>query len=234
MSQLLGHPENGTEGPTKLFNDVAQKAPHSDWAAWSLLAIARSVQKTATAVEGKPDWTATREAYQAVIDKFPDHPAGQEALMMQTGTLLVDGEKESCEKALATLQSFVEAHPSGDMAVIGLDLIAECYQNLHQPDKEVQTRIRSMELKQRQAVDKHLDVSGSYWSIATRAEFELGDFGIARKYYRKLIDEYPADTRVWGAKLALERMDKLEAELKKQVQSNASVNQSASAQGAGQ
>ena len=42
----------------------------------------------------------------------------------------------------------------------------------------------------------------------------LGDFDTARKYYRKLIEEYPTDIRMYGAKQALKRMDEVEGKIR--------------------
>ena len=35
------------------------------------------------------------------------------------------------------------------------------------------------------------DRSTAYWNIAYVAEFETGNFSLAREFYRRLIDEYP-------------------------------------------
>ena len=58
------------------------------------------------------------------------------------------------------------------------------------------------------------DRSTAYWDIGYAAEFEAGNFAVARKYYKHLIDEYPQDVRVFGVRKALERMDAIEAALR--------------------
>ena len=49
------------------------------------------------------------------------------------------------------------------------------------------------------------------------AEFDVGDFGLARLYYRKLIEEYPKEQRVFLAKQELKRMDEMEIEIRRQM-----------------
>ena len=61
-----------------------------------------------------------------------------------------------------------------------------------------------------------MENSTDYWYIAVVAEFEVGDFETARKYYRLLMTEYPRDRRNFGAKTAIERMDALEEKLRKE------------------
>lgn len=50
-----------------------------------------------------------------------------------------------------------------------------------------------------------------------KAEFDLGDFTLAREFYQKLIKEYPTDQRVFPAKLALKRMDETEAKIRAEI-----------------
>jgi len=55
------------------------------------------------------------------------------------------------------------------------------------------------------------------WLIAVYAEFDAGDFKTAREYYRRLIDEYPTDNKVYMAKMALERLDEVEAQIRREL-----------------
>jgi hypothetical protein len=55
-----------------------------------------------------------------------------------------------------------------------------------------------------------------YWRVATLAEFELGDFDLARENYRKIIAEYPTEQLVFLCKQELKRMDALEEKLRGQ------------------
>jgi hypothetical protein len=71
-----------------------------------------------------------------------------------------------------------------------------------------------METRERDPTNPRTDFSSAYWAIATRAEFREGDFEVARRYYGKLMAEYPTDMRAFGAGLALKRMDEVEARLR--------------------
>jgi len=77
--------------------------------------------------------------------------------------------------------------------------------------------IEALERKEIDPTNPYSDNAWPYWDIATVAEFEVGDFETARKYYQMLIDGYPTDTRKYPAKQALKRMDKLEAEIQKEL-----------------
>src|SRR5258708_7127045 len=58
------------------------------------------------------------------------------------------------------------------------------------------------------------DRSTAYWNIAYAAEFEAGNFARAREYYRRLMNEYPQDVRIFGVRKAFERMDAIEEALR--------------------
>ncbi len=71
--------------------------------------------------------------------------------------------------------------------------------------------MRSFETAELDPTNPRQENSYAYWSIATIAEFEVGDFETAREFYRRLMDEYPRDPRRFGAEQALERMAQQEA-----------------------
>jgi len=99
-------------------------------------------------------------------------------------------------------------------------LSAACQSILGDNSASLQADIRSFDTREAgtASVNTSFDAAPGYWHLATTAEFNVGDFATARKYYRKLIDEYPSDQKVFPAQQALIRMDKVEnsvlAELK--------------------
>ena len=96
-------------------------------------------------------------------------------------------------------------------------LLANCYTTLDEPEKRLAIEIRALTRMELDPQNPFNDLAWAYWNIATIAEFEVGDFDVAREYYHKLIDEYPTDIRKYGSKLALKRMDDLEARMRADV-----------------
>jgi hypothetical protein len=55
--------------------------------------------------------------------------------------------------------------------------------------------------------DPAADRTWSYYRIASVAEKKAGAPEIARKYYKRLIEEYPTDLHLFNCKQALKRLD---------------------------
>jgi tetratricopeptide (TPR) repeat protein len=95
-----------------------------------------------------------------------------------------------------------------------LSLLAVSHHQLGEQKERLQVEIESLDATEVDPENPYNEFAWQYWNIATIAEFEMGDFTIARKYYQRLLDEYPRDRRVYGAKQALKRMDEVEAQLR--------------------
>jgi len=197
----------------KCFREVVRASPTGDVAAWSLLALARI--RHAVPVGTEPDYAAVRAAYQEVVTRFPLHPAGEEAFVYLQSTWVATLDPRDAGQALAALEGFIKDHPGSKFLSAAWSLVAECAATLGRPDDRLKAKIASLEAKELDPTNPYSDNAALYWEIATIAEFEAGDFAVARKYYRGLVDEYPQDQRRWGARLALERLDAVEAGLRK-------------------
>ena len=92
--------------------------------------------------------------------------------------------------------------------------MAVSYQTLNMPEERLRAEEQSLETTEVDPTNPFTEFAWQYWNLATIAEFEVGDFDTARKYYRKLIEEYPTDIRLYGAKQALKRMDEVEAKIR--------------------
>lgn len=205
------------EDPAKaaeLYTKITTLAPKHDLAAWSFLALAR--MKHVVPVGEEPDVAEVRKAYQACIDRFPMHLAGEEAFVYQQSTYVAKLSADDAQKAAAALQVFVAQHKSSPFISAAWLLLAEAHTILKQPEKALAARIRSLESEE---IDPSspLDQALTLWQIATMAEFDAGDFKTARVYYSRLIAEYPNDMKVFAAKAALKRMDAFEAKLKAEL-----------------
>lgn len=195
-----------------LYREILRLAPTNDLAAWSQLALAR--MQHLVPVGQEPDYPVVRKAYQEVIDRFPMHLAGEEAFIYQQSTLLLDRDnKDEARQALAALRQFVQAHAGSRFISPAYRLMSVAHQSLGEPDETVACLIKAFETTEIDHDNPIQEFSGTYWSIAATAEFEAGDFATARRFYQRLIAEYPVDQRVQGARDALKRMGDVEAGL---------------------
>jgi tetratricopeptide (TPR) repeat protein len=189
---------------------VVELAPESDWAAWSLLEMARGRHLS---VMGEPGLTDTaRLGYQRVIDAFPGHLAGGEAFIYLMALDLMDPDEDRARDTLGRLQAFVDAQPGSPFVSRVWNLAARAHTILGQPEAALDAELHSLAARELHP-EVFAELSHDYWRIATIAEFDCGDFGTARIFYRRFMDEYPRDQRTFGCRLALERMDRIEREI---------------------
>lgn len=199
-----------------IYRQIIEEAPAHDLAAWSSLALARMTHLVPVGEE--PDFQQVQAAYQNVIDAYPRHLAGQEALIYQQSTLVQSLDPARTTQAVARLQAFLTDQPDGKFASAAYNLLAQAYETLGQHDDQLEARLKELEtLEVDPASPAASDFSWRYWQLATTAEFLAGRLDIARVYYQKLIDEYPLDFRKFGSRQALQRMDELERTLRNEA-----------------
>jgi|APTNR8051073442_1049403.scaffolds.fasta_scaffold00086_19 tetratricopeptide (TPR) repeat protein len=198
------------------YEEILRDAPAHDLAAWSSLALARMTHLVPVGAE--PDFQQVQAAYQKVIDAYPRHLAGQEALIYQQSTLVQSLDPALTTQAVARLQAFLAEQADGKFASAAYNLLAQAYETLDRPDDQLEARLKELEtLEVDPASPAASDFSWRYWQLATTAEFLAGRLDIARMYYQKLIDEYPLDFRKFGSRQALQRMDELECTLRNEA-----------------
>ena len=210
----LRRPGEDLEKALLYYRQILDLAPTNDLAAWSLLALARIEHLVPVGEE--PDYKKVNKAYQDVIDRFGNHLAAKEAFIYKMSLLISSLKPEDAREALRQLEPFVQ---TADAPFLGpaYSLIAVAHQTLGHQEGRLRAEIRSFETTEIDPANPFNEFSWQYWNIATIAEFEVGDFDTARTYYRRLIAEYPRDKRVFGCKIALKRMDELEARLRAEV-----------------
>lgn len=209
----LRRPGQNLPRAERIYREIVSAAPESDLAAWSLLALAR--MRHLVPVGETPDYGAVRQAYAEVIRAFPDHLAGQEAFIyLQASLLAGENDPQAVQSVERELRGFVDAHPASGFLSSAWSLLSVCYERLGRPDEWLHAEEKAMTTREIDAGNPKQDRSWSFWRIATIAEFEVGDFDLARTYYRLLIETYPRDIRVYPALQALERMAATEAALR--------------------
>lgn len=204
----LRRPDEDNVHAAELFHQVIDQAPTDSLAAWSWLALARI---KALPVDGMPaDHRQQVEAYQEVVSRFPKHLAGEEAFLMQQAAILSVPGTNGVGEVLAALRTFTRDHPDTPWLSAAYGLQGHCCAVLGLAQERVEASVKAWKSAEIDPANPIQDRSWTYWQIATLAEFETGDFDMAREYYRKLIAEYPSEQKIFLAKQELNRMDELE------------------------
>ena len=207
----LRRPGEDPKLATQLYNDILEAAPESPMIPWTELALARQMHLVPVGQE--PDYAAVNAAYQHILDKFPGHLAAKEAFLYLQSIQLAKLEPKSTRAAVAKLEEFVTREKKEFLSP-AWSLLAVGYTTLGDQEKRLLAEKNSFETTEVDPSDPFIEFAWAYWNLGTIAEFEVGDFDMARKYYQLLIDTYPKDIRVYGCKQALARMDALEAKIR--------------------
>jgi tetratricopeptide (TPR) repeat protein len=208
----LRRPGEDVDRAATLYREVIAAAPTNDLAAWSSLALVRMKARTSPANESGQK--ALMDAYQEVIDRFPSHMATEEAFLLQQAARLEKPRAAENRAVLEALENFLQTHPWSPNRSTIYALIANCREILGLRERIAEAVFQQWKTSEIDPLNPVQDLSWTYWRIATVAEFETGDFATARDYYRRLIEEYPTEQRVFLARQELRRMDELEASLR--------------------
>jgi tetratricopeptide (TPR) repeat protein len=207
----LRRPGEDSKQATQLYQEILAAAPESPMIPWTELALAR--QQHLVPVGQEPDYAAVNQAYRHILDQFPGHLAAKEAFLYLQSIQLAQLEPKSTRAAVAQLEDFV-AREKKEFLSPAWSLLAVGYHTLGDQEKRLRAEKNSFETTEVDPSDPYIEFAWAYWNLGTIAEFEVGDFDLARKYYQLLIDTYPKDIRVYGCKQALARMDALEAQIR--------------------
>lgn len=209
-------PDQNKELAGELYTWIIENHPENDLAAWSELALART--KHLVPVGQDPDYEVVRDAYRHVYEKHPEHLAGQEAFMYLQSTRVMTLEEEDANAAVLDLNAFLKQHPDTHFKSLAYTLLSQAYRTMNRPQLQLDAEKKAFQYLEVDPTSPFQDNAWRYWQIATIAEFEAGDFETARKYYRLLMKEYPTDIRKYSATQALERMDRLEETIRRELQ----------------
>ena len=192
-----------------LYRSLASQAPDHELAAWSRLGLARLAY--AVPADQTPDYAAVSALYQEVIDRYPEHPAAAEASLMVEAMKLETATPSELPGLIAALEAFQDRHTTTPYQAAAWSLRAYANDLLGRPEAAIAASIAAVQATEADIRDPSVDLSHAYWRIACLAEFDLGDFALARTYYTKYMAAYPTDQRVFLAKQEMERMAALEA-----------------------
>ena len=146
--------------------------------------------------------------------ELPANPCRRGSFPAQVQLVRPFGDAENAPTLLAEIQEFVASHPATPFLAQFYEIMAECCHKLNEEDQRIEYLVKAVEARPVDPSSPLDDRSNAYWNIAYAAEFDAGNFPLARDYYQRLISEYPKDIRIFGARKALERMDAIEAALR--------------------
>ncbi len=212
----LRRPDQNTDLAEKYYNQLLALSPDHDLAAWSMLALVRI--RHLVPVGQDPDYDEIRAAYRKMIRKFPGHLASDEAFIYLQSTYIKDMTPVNAQQALDALEEFVAERPDSHFISAAYSLMATCCEIIGQPSKRLEMELQAFKTAEVDPTNPFQDNAWRYWMLATLAEFNVGDFETARTYYQRLITEYPTDIKVYPCEQALERMDRIENEIRAELE----------------
>ena len=195
------------------YRAVIDESPRSPLAAWCALDIVRT--RHLAPADQPIDYGKLARDYAEVYRRYPDTRAGEEAFLYESSLSLPAADEERAREILESVTAFLATHPGTPFLSQFYGIVAECYRRMDEQDRRLEYMIKALGAREVDPSNPIDDRSTAYWDIAYAAEFEAGNFALAREYYRRLLDEYPQDIRVFGIRKALERMDAIESALRR-------------------
>ena len=215
----LRRPDENPKLATEYYNTLIERAPDHELAAWSALAIAR--MKHLVPVGKDPDYDDVRATYRDIVSRYPGHVAADEAFLYLQTTYVMNMKPADAQLALDALETFIQEHPKSAFVSAAYSLISVCCETLGQPEKRLAVELKAFETAEIDPTNPFQDNAWRYWMLATLAEFDAGDFNTARKFYERLIEEYPTDIKVYSCEQALERMERIENQIRAKLKGDA-------------
>ena len=201
----------------KLYGEISQEDKGGEIGAWSALAIARINHVALYAVgrevpPGSPTGTSAlpasaeldvvRKQYQNVIDMFPGTLAADEAAIC-TGNLLIEQiEPTHVAAGIKFLREWIALNAKSSYLNNAYRAIAVGCDLLKDYKGQLAALLKASECR----VDTDADRSSEFYRIAYVADALAGEPDIARRFYQRLVDNYPTNMRVFLCKRALKRL----------------------------
>jgi tetratricopeptide (TPR) repeat protein len=201
-----------TEKAIAGYRAVIDQAPQHPLAAWCALDIVRT--RHLAPADQEINYEQLIRDYTEVYRKYSNTLAGEEAFLYASSLPLPTADVPRARAILAGVETFLTTHPQSVFLSEFYSIIAECYRKMDDQDRRIEYMIKSLNTREVDPSNPMADRSTTYWNIAYAAEFEAGNFALAREYYNRLMCEYPQDVRVFGVRRAFERMDAVEAALR--------------------
>ena len=195
-----------------LYAKIEQLDPRGPIGAWAMLDRVR-VGHLRRADETL-DYQALARSYRQVRERYPGSAAGDEGYLQALALEEINASPSQAISLLNEYKTFLTKHPQSVYRGPIHAAMARLFGKLGQPQKKLAELVASLEFREIDRGNPNELLVWNYWEIAVAAEFDAGNFPVARAYYQKIIQEYPSDLLVFRCRQALKRMDFVEGELR--------------------
>ena len=213
IASLAHHGEGDAAARARdLFNQVIRLDPKSDEAAWAGLGLIRDDQVDVVFQDGGVE--RGDRMYAAFIAAHPHTAAGEEAFVDQMALHVQTQKAEEEGFAISAIGEFLRENP-GTREKSGLyALLSKAHRARGEFPEALAAAIASVEAKEIDPANPVQNNISEYYRIGMMAQYDVGDFATARKYYRLFLKEYPRDLRAFNVKRMLLHLDATEAALR--------------------
>jgi tetratricopeptide (TPR) repeat protein len=207
-----GYAGGSAQGRQYLQQVIAMEGT-GEMAAWAALALVRDEHLPQTSSD-PIDIPRLRTLYRAVLEKYPHSPAAEEAFLFLQSLYVQTLDPTDARTAIEAIEAYLKANPQAPFRSALHTLASHADVTLKDYPAALHESIPALDTKEVDPTNPTANNILDYYRIALMAQYDVGDFDIARTYYQKFLTEYPNDQRVFTVKLELERMDRLEQELR--------------------
>jgi tetratricopeptide (TPR) repeat protein len=204
----LRRPGRDAARSKEYLNAAINADPKNEIAEWSRAALVRDEhfpERSDIAI----DEAKLKTAYEQLANSNPDSAISGEMFIYRQSLLVQSLTPEDARLAIKEIDAYIAAGKKYYISPL-LMLKARAHQTLGEHPQVLAARIEAVKRKEIDKDNPFMNNAMDYYQIALIAEYDVGDFEIAREYFNKFIAEYPFDSKAFICKRELTRMDLIE------------------------
>jgi len=220
----------------EIYKRIIEEDTSKAWAPWAALALVRQAQWKAidqfpdledpVDKDGNPVLEDDKpvlgliKLYRAVMTDYPGTMAAEEAFLYLQTLRIAQLQDDVLATGVEELEEWVVANPDSKLLSRAYAMLGHGYHLQRQGVKYIGALAKSSEIALIQGQNENIpqaDQSENYFKMGVAAQFDAGDFEMARKYYRMLIEEAPTDQRVFIAEQHMAQMDEYEESVREEL-----------------
>ena len=179
----------------KLFRELQKTYPESPWAAWSRLDAIR-LRHLTNPTEPPPAPELAR-AY----GELADHPAASLADLYRYVIMLSYVTPDEATRLCGEIEARIAAQPDNPFQLRFYDVLARMAELADEPEVRLRALLKAsglLEVRIGEGQGASLtELADTYWQVAVTADFDVGDFPTALKYYGLFLETAPSDQRAF-------------------------------------
>ncbi|MBE2178936.1 MAG: hypothetical protein IAE97_00490 [Chthoniobacterales bacterium] len=195
-----------------LYDALLDQHPDSPLAPWAALDRVRT--RHLAPADQDIDFPQLIQDYAALERRYPGTPAAADAFLYRIRLAVSLADAAQAAVLATEIEAHLAAHPEEPYRSPLLKILAEAHHKRGAEDRRLASLVGALESREDDPSTPFFERSTAYWEIAYAAEFDAGDFALARKFHRLLLEEFPNDDRAFAAEKALARMDRVEADVR--------------------